>query len=161
MLKVFCNGQSVGTPIKDDGIPDSIAVALSLTYFPAQHSEWTVVSDAYSGGGSSTITTITPTYSTNRTLQTANTVPAAYNVVIPGNTREITIQNITGADVQVSTTQGSQIVGTRNSILLSNPNNLDQSQTVFSGNITVSFLSNVLGNISGVQPRVIINFKSY
>ena len=161
ILQVFCNGQPVGTPIKEDGSVASITGALSLSYYPALISEWTVVSDAYNGGSSSTVTTITPTYSSNRTLQIANTVPAAYNVVIPANTREITIQNITGADVQISTTQGNQIVGTRNSILLSNPNNLDQSQTVFSGNITVSFLSNVLGNISGVQPRVIINFKSY
>ena len=104
---------------------------------------------------------VTPVYSSNRTLLTANTTPVAYNIPVPTNTREITIQNITGADISVATSQGSQIVGTRNSISISNPSNTTQTQSVFTGNVTISFLSSVLGDISGIAPRVIINFKSY
>ena len=107
------------------------------------------------------VAVITPAYSSNRTLLTANSTPVAYNIPVPTNTREITIQNITGADISVATSQGSQIVGTRNSASISNPSNTTQLQSVFTGNVTVSFLSSVLGNISGVAPRVIINFKSY
>lgn len=111
--------------------------------------------------GGSTVTNITPSYTSNRTLLTANTTPAPYSVGIPSGTREITVQNITGADIQITTTQGTQILATRNNITLSNPLNTTISQTVFSGNITISFFSSVLGNISGVAPRVIIDFKGY
>lgn len=107
------------------------------------------------------VSQVTPAYSSNRTLLTANTTPVAYNIPVPTNTREITIQNITGADISVATSQGSQIVGTRNSISISNPSNTTQLQSVFTGNVTISFLSSVLDDINGVAPRVIINFKSY
>ena len=111
------------------------------------------------GGG--TVTNVTPSYTSNRTLLTANTTPAPYSVTIPAGTREITVQNVTGSDIQITTSQGTQILGTRNNITLSNPLNTTISQTVFSGNITISFFSSVLGNISGVAPRVIIDFKVY
>ena len=108
-----------------------------------------------------TLTATTPVYNSNRTLLTANTIPAPYNVIVPINTREITIQNITGSDILIATSQGSQILGTRNNITLSNPINTTINHSVFTGNITISFFNSVLGNISGVQPRVIIDFKSY
>lgn len=106
-------------------------------------------------------TAVTPVYSTNRTLQTINTTPAAYNVATIANSREITIQNLTNADVTITTSQGAQTVGTRGVITLSNPNNTTVNHNVFTGNITVTFLSSVGGNIGGVQPRVIINQKGY
>lgn len=108
-----------------------------------------------------TIMAATPSYTSNRTLFTANTTPAAYSVGVPANTREITIQNITGADIQITTSQGTQILGTMNNITLSNPNNTTINHAVFTGNITISFFSSVLGDISGVAPRVIIDFKTY
>ena len=108
-----------------------------------------------------TIMAATPSYTSNRTLFTANTTPAAYSVGVPANTREITIQNITGADIQITTSQGTQILGTMNNITLSNPNNTTINHAVFTGNITISFFSSVLGDISGVAPRVIIDFKAY
>lgn len=108
-----------------------------------------------------TITSVTPSYTTNRTLLTANTTPAPYSVSTPTNTREIMIQNITGADIQITTLQGTQILATRNNLTLSNPINTTINHAVFTGNITITFLSSVLGNISGVQPRVIVNFKAY
>lgn len=107
------------------------------------------------------ITATTPSYTTNRTLLTANTTPAAYSVAVPANTREITIQNITGADIQITTSQGTQIIGTMNNITLSNPINTTINHAVFTGNVTISFFSSVLGDISGVAPRVIIDFKAY
>lgn len=103
----------------------------------------------------------TPTYSTNRTLLTVNTTPAPYNVAVPLNTREITVQNITGADITITTSQGTQTVATRGVITLSNPLNTTINHNVFTGNVTVTFLSSVGGNISGVQPRVLLNFKTY
>ena len=106
-------------------------------------------------------TAVTPVYSTNRTLQTINTTPAAYNVATIANSREITVQNLTNADVTITTSQGAQTVGTRGVITLSNPNNTTVNHNVFTGNITVTFLSSVGGNIGGVQPRVIINQKGY
>jgi len=106
-------------------------------------------------------TAVTPVYSTNRTLQTINTTPAAYNVATIANSREITVQNLTNADVTITTSQGSQTVGTRGVITLSNPNNTTVNHNVFTGNITVTFLSSVGGNIGGVQPRVVINQKGY
>lgn len=108
-----------------------------------------------------TIMAATPSYTSNRTLFTANTTPAAYSVGVPANTREITIQNITGADIQITTSQGTQILGTMNNITLSNPNNTTINHAVFTANITISFFSSVLGDISGVAPRVIIDFKAY
>lgn len=108
-----------------------------------------------------TLSATTPSYTSNRTLLTANTTPAPYSVGVPVNTREITIQNVTGSDILITTSQGTQILGTRNNITLSNPINTTINHSVFTGNITISFFSSVLGNISGVQPRVIIDFKSY
>ena len=108
-----------------------------------------------------TITAVTPSYTTNRTLLTANTTPAPYSVSIPTDTREIMIQNITEADIQITTLQGTQIIATRNNLTLSNPINTTINHAVFTGNITITFLSSVLDNISGVQPRVIVNFKAY
>ena len=106
-------------------------------------------------------TAVTPVYSTNRTLQTINTTPAAYNVATIANAREITVQNITNSDVTITTSQGIQTVATRGVITLSNPNNTTVNHSVFTGNITVTFLSSVGGNIGGVQPRVVINQKGY
>ena len=108
-----------------------------------------------------TLPVVSPTYSQNRTSFTINTVPAPYVVAVPLNTREITIQNITGADFSVATIFGAHVVGTRNSIILTEPFNTTINQTVFSGNLTISALSNVGANISGVAPRIIVNFKSY
>lgn len=108
-----------------------------------------------------TPTLTTPTYSGNRTTFTINTIPTPYNVVIPTNTREITIQNITGSDIQITTSQGEQILGARNNITLSNPLNTTINHAIFSGNVTVSFYNSVGGNVFGVAPRVIIDFKTY
>lgn len=49
-----------------------------------------------------TLTVATPTYSQNRTSFTINTTPASYTVAVPLNTREITIQNITGTDFTIA-----------------------------------------------------------
>lgn len=83
-----------------------------------------------------TLSATTPSYTSNRTLLTANTTPAPYSVGVPVNTREITIQNITGTDILIATSQGSQILGTRNNITLSNPINTTINHSVFTGNIT-------------------------
>lgn len=107
-----------------------------------------------------TPTLVTPAYSTNRTLLTANTTPAAYNVLVPVNTREITVQNITNSDVTITTSQGLQTVAARGVITLSNPNNTTINQAVFTGNVNVAFFNSVGGNINGVAPRVILNFKA-
>ena len=112
-------------------------------------------------GASVVPTAVTPIYSTNRTLQTINTTPAAYTVATIANSREITVQNLTNADITVTTSQGAQTVGTRGVITLSNPNNTTVNHNVFTGNITVTFLSSVGGNVGGVAPRVIINQKAY
>lgn len=106
-------------------------------------------------------TAVTPVYSSNRTLQTINTTPAAYNVAVPANTREITIQNITASDITVTTSQGTQVLATRGTLLLSNPLNTTINHNVFTGNVGISFFNSVGGNISGVAPRVLIDFKSY
>lgn len=108
-----------------------------------------------------TPTLTTPTYSSVRTTFTVNTIPTPYNVGVPSNTREITIQNITGSDIQITTSQGAQILGARNNITLSNPLNTTINHDVFTGNVTVSFYSSVGGNVFGISPRVIIDFKTY
>lgn len=106
-------------------------------------------------------TLTTPNYSGNRTTFTINTIPAPYNIGVPANTREITIQNITSSDILIQTSQGTQILAARNNITLSNPLNTTINHAVFSGNVTISFYNSVGGNIFGVAPRVIIDFKTY
>jgi hypothetical protein len=108
-----------------------------------------------------TLTVATPTYSQNRTSFTINTTPASYTVAVPLNTREITIQNITGTDFTITSSLGTNTVGTRNSITLSDPLNTTINHAVFTGNLTITALGNVGGNISGQAPRLIVNFKSY
>jgi hypothetical protein len=105
--------------------------------------------------------TVTPTYAENRTTFTPNTSPAPYTVATIPNSREITVQNLTGADVNIDTSQGQQVVAATGTIVMSNPKSLDIDHTPFTGNITVTIVGNVKGNISGVAPRVIINQKGY
>ena len=104
---------------------------------------------------------VSPTYSQNRTTFAINTIPASYVVAIPANTREITVQNITGTDFTIATSLGTNTVGTRSSIVMSDPINTTISHVTFSGNLTITALGSVGGNISGQAPRVIVNFKSY
>lgn len=156
----YCDSTPVGSPYVANGTAATLLGTLSQTY-REELSEWLGVTDANNpSGGGTTPTVVIPTYSTNRTLQTINTTPAAYNVSTIANSREITVQNLTNADVQITTSQGTQIVATRGVITLSNPNNTTVNQAVFTGNITVTFLSSVGGNIGGVAPRVIINQKA-
>lgn len=108
-----------------------------------------------------TLPVVSPTYSQNRTTFAINTIPASYVVAIPANTREITVQNITGTDFTIATSLGTNTVGTRSSIVMSDPINTTISHVPFSGNLTITALGNVGGNISGQAPRVIVNFKSY
>ncbi len=108
-----------------------------------------------------TLPVVSPTYSQNRTTFAINTIPASYVVAIPANTREITVQNITGTDFTIATSLGTNTVGTRSSIVMSDPINTTISHVTFSGNLTITALGNVGGNISGQAPRVIVNFKSY
>ena len=160
VLQQYCGSTPIGNPFNSDGTPYTAIGTLGLTYQDVA-TEWQGVTDANNpSGGGGTVTAVTPVYSTNRTLQTANTTPVAYTVPTIANSREITVQNLTNADVQITTSQGTQIVGTRGVVTLSNPNNTTVNHNVFTGNITVTFLSSVGGNIGGVAPRVIINQKA-
>jgi hypothetical protein len=158
----YCGSSLVGSPYNADGTPYTLVGDFVV--------ERPIIIDLLEDNGdyqaamasaSITPTLVTPVYSTNRTLQTVNTTPAAYNVATIANSREITVQNLTNSDVQITTSQGAQIVATRGVITLSNPNNTTVNQSVFTGNITVTFLSSVGENIGEVAPRVIINQKAY
>lgn len=157
----YCNGELVGTPYLANGTPYTLQGVLSATYFE-EKSDWLGMSDANNGGSlTQTPAQVTPIYAQNRTVFTANTNPASYTVATIANSREITVQNLTGADVDIRTSQGQQVVAARGTIVISNPKSLDINHTPFSGNITVVVGGNVQGNISGVSPRIIINQKGY
>lgn len=160
-LQRYCDSSPIGSGFLADGTAYT-PIGTPLLSIPVIRDERFSEADVtLNASGSSSPTAVTPTYSTNRTLQTANTTPAPYNIAVPANTREITIQNITNADVQVTTSQGNQIVATRGVITLANPLDTTINHNVFTGNITITFLSNVGGNIGGVAPRVITNIKSF
>jgi hypothetical protein len=157
----YCGSLLVGSPYNADGtiytlVGDFVTERPIIIDELEDNADYQVATSAIAAP-----TLVTPTYSTNRTLLTANTTPAAYNVPVPANTREITVQNITNSDVTITTSQGPQIVAARGVITLSNPNNTTINQTVFSGSVNVAFSSSVGGNINGVAPRIILNFKSY
>ena len=147
-LQSYCNGIPVGSilPINPKLQPKN---------------EWLGQTDANNSSASSSVPLVTPSYSTVRFALAINTIPAPSIQVVPVNTREISIQNMTNSDITVITSQGQQTVLARNNIVLSNPNSLDMNHAIFSGNVTLNYLNSVGGNINGVQPRVAINFKSY
>lgn len=160
-LQAYCDNLPVGQARLADGTAYALTGTRSLTLPVIRDERFSEADVTLSGGTMSAPVAVTPVYSTNRTLQTANTTPAAYNVPAIANSREITVQNLTNSDVQITTSQGTQIVATRGVITLANPNNTTVNHNVFTGNITVTFLSNVGGNIGGIAPRVIINQKGY
>lgn len=157
----YCNGAVSGGPYTANGSAYTVAGTLRGECPVVRDERWANADATMAAGGSSSVTAVTPVYSTNRTSLAINTIPAAYNVAAPANLREISVQNVTGSDITVTTSQGPQIVRAGGSITISNPNTLDMNHQIITGNITVSFFSSVLGNISGQAPRVILNFKSY
>ena len=159
-LQAYCDNLPVGQARLADGTAYALTGTRSLTLPIIRDERFSEADVTLSGGTVSAPVAVTPVYSTNRTLQTVNTTPAAYTVPTIANSREITVQNLTNADVQITTSQGTQTVATRGVITLSNPNNTTVNHNVFTGNITVTFLSSVGGNIGGVAPRVIINQKA-
>lgn len=155
----FCKGNLLSTPFNIDGTAYSL-IGTREEYAPVIRDERFGISDITTASGQ-ILSAITPAYSSNRTSFPINTTPLAYNVPAILNSREITIQNLTGSDVTITTSQGIQIVGAMNPIGLHNPNNKIESQTPFTGNINVSFANSVGGNVSGFPPRLIINQKAY
>jgi hypothetical protein len=160
-IQRYCDNAPVGTPFNANGTAYTVLGAIGLNQPIIRDERFSAADVTLSGGVTPTVTTITPVYATNRTLQTPNTTPAAYTVATIANSREITVQNVTSSDVQITTSQGVQIVAARSTIALSNPNNTTISQSVFTGNITVTFLNSVGATYLGANPRVIINQKAY
>lgn len=159
-LQDYCGKVPVGSPYNANGstytlVGNAFLEVPAITDHLEDNGDYQVATSAIAAP-----TLVTPAYSTNRTLLTANTTPAAYNVLVPVNTREITVQNITNSDVTITTSQGLQTVAARGVITLSNPNNTTINQAVFTGNVNVAFFNSVGGNINGVAPRVILNFKA-
>jgi hypothetical protein len=161
VLQNYCGSTPQGTPYLANGVTYIPTGTLSVL-------REIIIDELESNGdyqtsvsGTITPTLVTPTYSANRTLFTINTIPAAYNIPVPVNTREITIQNITTSDITVTTSQGTQILATRGTLILANPIDTTINHAIFTGNVGISFFNSVGGNISGVQPRVIVDFKTY
>ena len=162
-LQDYCDNVPFGSPYSINGavVTAPAGGSLSLTRYEIEN-EWLGQTDANNPGGSSaTVTAVTPVYSSNRTLLTANTTPAAYNVAAIANSREITVQNVTASDVTVTTSQGTQIVAARSTIVMSNPKDTTIDHNIFTGNIVISFFNSVGGNYLGAAPRVIVCQKGW